>query len=108
MSPPGGRNSHFTVEDLKSLGYHLCDTLLDFCDPDSAKVGGWVPRAGGTPRGGGGSNAGSVPQFQQCLAEVHALLRRRLGSGGSWSDVPTSDLESRYVLVTLPWGWWGR
>ncbi|XP_032043815.1 cytosolic carboxypeptidase 2 [Aythya fuligula] len=65
----GGRNSHFTVEDLKSLGYHLCDTLLDFCDPDSAK-------------------------FQQCLAEVHTLLRRRLGSGGSWSDVPTSDLES--------------
>uniref|UniRef100_A0A8C4UIA0 Cytosolic carboxypeptidase 2 n=1 Tax=Falco tinnunculus TaxID=100819 RepID=A0A8C4UIA0_FALTI len=35
----GGRNSHFTVEDLKSLGYHLCDTLLDFCDPDPAKVG---------------------------------------------------------------------
>ncbi|NWZ30635.1 CBPC2 carboxypeptidase, partial [Asarcornis scutulata] len=90
----GGRNSHFTVEDLKSLGYHLCDTLLDFCDPDSAKVGGWVPRAGGTPRGGGDSNAGSVPQFQQCLAEVHTLLRWRLGSSGSWSDVPTSDLES--------------
>lgn len=38
-SPPGGRSSHFTVEDLKSLGYHLCDTLLDFCDPDPAKVG---------------------------------------------------------------------
>lgn len=36
----GGRNSHFTVEDLKSLGYHLCDTLLDFCDPSPAKVGG--------------------------------------------------------------------
>ncbi|XP_040985054.1 cytosolic carboxypeptidase 2 isoform X4 [Aquila chrysaetos chrysaetos] len=35
----GGRSSHFTVEDLKSLGYHLCDTLLDFCDPDPAKVG---------------------------------------------------------------------
>lgn len=39
LSPPGGRSSHFTVEDLKSLGYHLCDTLLDFCDPDPAKVG---------------------------------------------------------------------
>uniref|UniRef100_A0A8C0F640 Peptidase M14 domain-containing protein n=1 Tax=Bubo bubo TaxID=30461 RepID=A0A8C0F640_BUBBB len=39
LSPPGGRNSHFTVEDLKALGYHLCDTLLDFCDPDPAKVG---------------------------------------------------------------------
>uniref|UniRef100_A0A669QC66 Cytosolic carboxypeptidase 2 n=1 Tax=Phasianus colchicus TaxID=9054 RepID=A0A669QC66_PHACC len=33
----GGRNSHFTVEDLKSLGYHFCDTLLDFCDPNPAK-----------------------------------------------------------------------
>lgn len=39
LSPPGGRSSHFTVEDLKSLGYHLCDTLLDFCDPHPAKVG---------------------------------------------------------------------
>ncbi|XP_021258315.1 cytosolic carboxypeptidase 2 isoform X4 [Numida meleagris] len=65
----GGRNSHFTVEDLKSLGYHLCDTLLDFCDPNPAK-------------------------FQQCLVEVDALLRQRLGSGQSWSDVPTSELES--------------
>ncbi|XP_032300586.1 cytosolic carboxypeptidase 2 isoform X2 [Coturnix japonica] len=65
----GGRNSHFTVEDLKSLGYHLCDTLLDFCDPNPAK-------------------------FQQCLEEVDALLRQRLGSGQSWSDVSTSELES--------------
>ncbi|XP_074904501.1 cytosolic carboxypeptidase 2 isoform X4 [Buteo buteo] len=39
LSSPGGRSSHFTVEDLKSLGYHLCDTLLDFCDPDPTKVG---------------------------------------------------------------------
>uniref|UniRef100_A0A8D0G665 Cytosolic carboxypeptidase 2 n=1 Tax=Sphenodon punctatus TaxID=8508 RepID=A0A8D0G665_SPHPU len=29
---------HFTSEDLKSLGYHVCDTLLDFCDPDRSKV----------------------------------------------------------------------
>ncbi|XP_026706126.1 cytosolic carboxypeptidase 2 [Athene cunicularia] len=69
----GGRNSHFTVEDLKALGYHLCDTLLDFCDPDPAK-------------------------FQQCLVEVDALLRQRLGrepgSGGSWSDISPSELES--------------
>ncbi|XP_052552394.1 cytosolic carboxypeptidase 2 [Tympanuchus pallidicinctus] len=65
----GGRNSHFTVEDLKSLGYHLCDTLLDFCDPNPAK-------------------------FQQCLAEVDALLRPRLGSGQSWSDIAASQLES--------------
>ncbi|XP_074741295.1 cytosolic carboxypeptidase 2 isoform X2 [Strix uralensis] len=73
LSPPGGRNSHFTVEDLKALGYHLCDTLLDFCDPDPAK-------------------------FQQCLVEVDVLLRQRLGrelgSGSGWSDVSPSELES--------------
>ncbi|XP_075357582.1 cytosolic carboxypeptidase 2 [Mycteria americana] len=67
----GGRSSHFTVEDLKSLGYHLCDTLLDFCDPHPAK---------------------------QCLSEVDALLRQRLGrelgSGSSWSDISPSELES--------------
>ncbi|OPJ74167.1 cytosolic carboxypeptidase 2 [Patagioenas fasciata monilis] len=68
----GGRNSHFTVQDLKSLGSHLCDTLLDFCDPDPAKL-------------------------QRCLAEVDALLRRRLGREpgcGGWSDVSPSELES--------------
>ncbi|XP_064922448.1 cytosolic carboxypeptidase 2 isoform X11 [Columba livia] len=68
----GGRNSHFTVQDLKSLGSQLCDTLLDFCDPDPAKL-------------------------QRCLAEVDALLRRRLrrepGCGG-WSGVSPSELES--------------
>ncbi|XP_072720075.1 cytosolic carboxypeptidase 2 [Ciconia boyciana] len=68
-----GLPSHFTVEDLKSLGYHLCDTLLDFCDPHPAK-------------------------FQQCLSEVDALLRQRLGralgSGSSWSDISPSELES--------------
>jgi len=21
------------------MGYHLCDTLLDYCDPDDSKVG---------------------------------------------------------------------
>uniref|UniRef100_A0A672U3J3 Cytosolic carboxypeptidase 2 n=1 Tax=Strigops habroptila TaxID=2489341 RepID=A0A672U3J3_STRHB len=69
----GGRRSHFTVQDLTALGSHLCDTLLDFCDPDPAK-------------------------FQQCLSEVDALLRQRLGrdpgAGGSWSDVSPSELES--------------
>lgn len=39
LSSPGGRSSHFSVEDLESLGHLLCDTLLDFCDPAPAKVG---------------------------------------------------------------------
>uniref|UniRef100_A0A8C5NMW6 Cytosolic carboxypeptidase 2 n=1 Tax=Junco hyemalis TaxID=40217 RepID=A0A8C5NMW6_JUNHY len=73
----GGRSSHFSVEDLESLGRLLCDTLLDFCDPAPAKL-------------------------QQCLVEADALLQRRMGRepgpGGSWSDVSPSELESRYVI----------
>ncbi|XP_046573765.1 cytosolic carboxypeptidase 2-like isoform X1 [Haliotis rubra] len=30
---------HFTLADYESLGYHFCDTLLDFCDPDNTKCG---------------------------------------------------------------------
>nr|XP_013802179.1 PREDICTED: cytosolic carboxypeptidase 2 [Apteryx mantelli mantelli] len=70
-------HSHFSVEDLKSLGYHICNTLLDFCHPNPAKV-------------------------QQCLLELDALLQQKLhqklgckpGSGGSWSGISLSDLES--------------
>ncbi|XP_008052882.1 cytosolic carboxypeptidase 2-like [Carlito syrichta] len=74
------RNTHFTTEDLKSLGYHVCDTLLDFCDPDQTK-------------------------FTQCLAELKELLQQEihkkfneLGQDmdleGSWSDISLSDIES--------------
>ncbi|XP_077176965.1 cytosolic carboxypeptidase 2 isoform X2 [Paroedura picta] len=70
-------NSHFTYEDLKSLGYHICDTLLDFCDPDRSK-------------------------FQQCLIELQELLQqkieRKLSELGceqnTWSDISLSDVES--------------
>jgi len=83
------------------LGCHLCDTLLDFCDPHPAKVGQQPrlePRQPGWCRCRSG-DAGSILQFQRCLSEVDALLRQRLGrepgSGGSWSDVSPSELESR-------------
>lgn len=29
---------HFSTKDLELMGYHLCDTLLDYCDPDQTKV----------------------------------------------------------------------
>uniref|UniRef100_G3TZ89 Cytosolic carboxypeptidase 2 n=1 Tax=Loxodonta africana TaxID=9785 RepID=G3TZ89_LOXAF len=75
------RDTHFTIEDLKCLGYHVCDTLLDFCDPDQTK-------------------------FTQCLAELKELLQQEihkkfneLGQDvdleGSWSDISLSDIESR-------------
>ncbi|KAG5273079.1 hypothetical protein AALO_G00147420 [Alosa alosa] len=69
--------THFTTQDLKSIGYYLCDTLLDYCDPDTTKT-------------------------NQCLAELSALLRleirRRLGqdldSSLSLGGVSVSDIES--------------
>ncbi|XP_069888429.1 cytosolic carboxypeptidase 2 [Dipodomys merriami] len=74
------RDTHFTTEDLKSLGYHICDTLLDFCDPDQTK-------------------------FLQCLKELKELLHQEIykkfnelgqvmNLEGSWSDIPLSDIES--------------
>ncbi|XP_050789628.1 cytosolic carboxypeptidase 3 isoform X2 [Gopherus flavomarginatus] len=29
--------THFNTEDLESIGYHFCDALLDYCDPDKSK-----------------------------------------------------------------------
>ncbi|KAM5225933.1 cytosolic carboxypeptidase 2 isoform 7-T7 [Hipposideros larvatus] len=74
------RDTHFTTEDLKSLGYHVCDTLLDFCDPDQTK-------------------------FTQCLAELKEFLQQKihkkfneLGQDmdleRSWNDISLSDFES--------------
>eukprot|EP00105_Crassostrea_gigas_P021414 XP_011440536.1 PREDICTED: uncharacterized protein LOC105337506 isoform X3 [Crassostrea gigas] len=28
---------HFSMADFEALGYHFCDTLLDYCDPDNTK-----------------------------------------------------------------------
>ena len=35
---PDGQQFHFTIQDYESIGYHFCDTLLDFFDPDTTKV----------------------------------------------------------------------
>ncbi|XP_045147052.1 cytosolic carboxypeptidase 2 [Echinops telfairi] len=74
------RDTHFTPEDLESLGYHVCDTLLDFCDPDQTK-------------------------YTKCLAELEELLQQEIHKkfsdlGGavnleeSWRDISLSDIES--------------
>lgn len=72
------------------------------------------PGQGGFSRGtrgapGASGDADCVPQFQQCLSEVDALLRQRLGrdpgAGGSWSDVSPSELESRYIPAVPRWCW---
>ena len=28
---------HFSTKDLEDIGYHFCDTLLDYFDPDQSK-----------------------------------------------------------------------
>ncbi|XP_046716172.1 cytosolic carboxypeptidase 2 isoform X2 [Silurus meridionalis] len=70
----GRRGTHFTVGDLKSMGYHFCDTLLDFCDPDQTKT-------------------------EQCLKELGILLkqdiRRKLGKEvDSLQGLTDVDVES--------------
>ncbi|XP_013861062.1 cytosolic carboxypeptidase 2 [Austrofundulus limnaeus] len=67
------RGTHFTTRDLKSLGFHFCDTLLDFCDPDQTKV-------------------------SHCLRELSSLLRKkvkeRIGKDLSADHISVSDLET--------------
>ena len=29
---------HFSPRDFEEMGYDFCDTLLDYCDPDTTKV----------------------------------------------------------------------
>jgi len=29
---------HFNIDLLQEVGHRFCDTILDFCDPDQAKV----------------------------------------------------------------------
>ncbi|KAL4642037.1 cytosolic carboxypeptidase 2-like isoform X1 [Arapaima gigas] len=71
------KGTHFSTKDLKSLGYHFCDTLLDYFDPDTAKVVHW------------------------CLTELNALLRKeiqqKLGrevDSDSLDNISLSDIES--------------
>ena len=34
----GEKGLQFSMRDLEAMGYHFCDTLLDYCDPDQSKV----------------------------------------------------------------------
>ncbi|KAF7224809.1 cytosolic carboxypeptidase 2 isoform X2 [Nothobranchius furzeri] len=68
------RGTHFSTQDLKSLGFNFCDTLLDFCDPDKTKV-------------------------THCLTELATMLgkkvRERTGKDvGTDQKVSVSELET--------------
>ncbi|KAM5137745.1 cytosolic carboxypeptidase 2 isoform 2-T2 [Mantella aurantiaca] len=74
------KGTHFTANDLKLMGHHFCDTLLDYCDPDNTK-------------------------FQVCLSELETIVQdeikeklKQLGrvvdSDVNLSDISLSDIES--------------
>ncbi|KAM3920742.1 cytosolic carboxypeptidase 2 [Leptodactylus fuscus] len=74
------KGTHFTAGDLKSMGRHFCDTLLDYCDPDNTK-------------------------FKVCVSELQTLVKeeikekwKRLGkhfdSDVNLGDFSLSDIES--------------
>ncbi|KAI4872142.1 hypothetical protein NFI96_030984 [Prochilodus magdalenae] len=50
--------THFNTQDLEMLGTLLCDTLLDYCDPDRTKVG--------------------ICGYNTCLREIQEMLRKNM------------------------------
>ncbi|XP_072820516.1 cytosolic carboxypeptidase 3 isoform X12 [Vicugna pacos] len=68
------RGTHFNTKDLESMGYHFCDSLLDYCDPDRTK-------------------------YYQCLKELeemekHINLEKVLDDSDTSLKEITLDLES--------------
>ncbi|XP_077317073.1 cytosolic carboxypeptidase 2 isoform X3 [Lithobates pipiens] len=74
------KGTHFTTNDLKLMGHHFCDTLLDYCDPDSTKL-------------------------KVCLSELQTIVQeeikeklkqlgRDVDSDVNLSDISLSDIES--------------
>ncbi|XP_075066532.1 cytosolic carboxypeptidase 3 isoform X2 [Mixophyes fleayi] len=64
------RGTHFSTKDLESLGYHFCNALLDYCDPEQAK-------------------------YYVCLKELEEMVQQR----ASCNDPLTLDCESFYKDV---------
>ncbi|XP_078526224.1 cytosolic carboxypeptidase 3 isoform X2 [Lissotriton helveticus] len=64
------RGTHFSTKDLESMGFHFCDALLDYCDPDQTK-------------------------YQHCLKELGEIekLRTKHSMEGAFSDSDISLVD---------------
>ncbi|XP_068943379.1 cytosolic carboxypeptidase 3 isoform X1 [Petaurus breviceps papuanus] len=68
------RGTHFNTKDLESMGYHFCDSLLDYCDPDQTK-------------------------YYQCMKELEELEMQQ--SGITNSDKMHYDSDASFIDTTL-------
>lgn len=86
------RGTHFSIKDLEEMGYHFCDTLLDYCDPDQSKVDSILNQL--------------INDYRCHLIAKLAALRVEIPPGVDPLDVQFgsdvySELESRYVSVNI-------
>ncbi|XP_072508756.1 cytosolic carboxypeptidase 3 isoform X5 [Notamacropus eugenii] len=68
------RGTHFNTKDLESMGYHFCDSLLDYCDPDQTK-------------------------YFQCMKELEELEMQQ--SGIANSDKMHYDSDASFIDTAL-------
>ncbi|XP_027626275.1 cytosolic carboxypeptidase 3 isoform X2 [Tupaia chinensis] len=66
------RGTHFNTKDLESMGYHFCDSLLDYCDPDRTK-------------------------YYQCLKELEEM-QKRINLEKVFDDSDNSLIEITFDL----------
>ncbi|KAM6274470.1 LOW QUALITY PROTEIN: cytosolic carboxypeptidase 2 [Porphyrio hochstetteri] len=103
----GRRSSHFTVEDLKSLGYHCCDTLLDFCpmpprwDSSSSNCGTQARAIGVTPALFCGSSS-ACQRWTHCCSSAWAGSRNRATAGAMCPPRSSSPGRPRPRRPTEP------
>ncbi|XP_007504416.2 cytosolic carboxypeptidase 3 isoform X2 [Monodelphis domestica] len=63
------RGTHFNTKDLESMGYHFCDSLLDYCDPDQTK-------------------------YYQCMRELEEMDKQQSGTANLEKPINDSEVSS--------------
>lgn len=82
---------HFSTKEFELMGYHFCDTLLDYCDPDQTKVEYILNQL--------------TEDYRQAIVDKLESLGVQVPSGVDPLDVEfdsdiLSGVDSRYTLCT--------
>lgn len=83
---------HFSIRDFEEMGYHFCDTLLDYCDPDQSKANQILTEL--------------TDDYRQTLIAKLTELGVELPLGVDPLDIQLdldiySDVDSRYINICL-------